>query len=183
MRRFCTEEQKIVPTMHWLTMHDPRGESELVCGVRREESHKRATWPEYVTSDATNEGRPQWSPLVYHTTAMRDELIVRAGYKPLPHRSRECRCVLSNAKDISTYDERDIVDIEQQEEMLSALNKERDFSNKFMFHPHAKACNPQGIRQVVEWAKRAVAKNEKAKNKKPDPLGEGGGCDSGYCTG
>jgi hypothetical protein len=175
MRRFCTQEAKIIPTMHWLSWNDPDGLSEMVCGVRREESADRANWPEYVESDSTNEGRAQWSPLVLHTEQDRNELLARAGYKPLPHRSRECRCVLANSTDIKTWDEDDKADIRQREKMLSDLNRERDFSNKFMFHPFRKKGRPEGIDAVVEWAKRVPPKKAK--------LEPGGGCDSGYCTG
>jgi hypothetical protein len=175
LRRFCTEEQKIIPTQHWLAQHDPRGLAELVCGVRREESADRANWPEYVTSDATNEGRAQWSPLVFHTREQRDELIRRAGWEPLPHRSRECRCVLANSQDIKTWSEEDIAEIEMIEKALGDYNRERDFTNKFMFHPHRKKGRPHGIRAVIEWAKQVKPKDAK--------LEPAGGCDSGYCTG
>jgi len=148
--------------------------------VRREESADRANWPEWVDSDATNEGRPQWSPLVFHTVEMRDDLIRRAGWVPLGHRSRECRCVLANSTDISTWSEDDISDIEQREKLLGDYNRERDFSNKFMFHPFRKAGKPQGIRQVVQWAKNVVAKKKKRGEKLEPPSS---GCDSGYCTG
>lgn len=175
LRRFCTEQQKIIPTINWLSQHDPDGIAELCCGVRREESADRANWPEYVESDSTNEGRPQWSPLVHLKVAGRDELIRRAGWVPLPHRSRECRCVLANSSDIKTWNEDDIAEIEALEAELGQRNREREFSNKFMFHPHRKKGNPQGIRAVVEWAKQV-----KPKQAKREP---GGGCDSGYCTG
>jgi hypothetical protein len=175
LRRFCTQEQKIIPTINWLCEHDPEGTAELVCGVRREESGDRRNWPEWVDSDSTNEGRAQWSPLVFHTEAMRNELIIRAGWVPLPHRSRECRCVLANSQDIKTWSEADILSIEAREKMLGTFNREREFSNKFMFHPHRKKGNPQGIREVVEWAKQV---------KQTDAIFEpSGGCDSGYCTG
>jgi hypothetical protein len=175
LRRFCTQEGKIFPTMHWLSQHDPDGLVTLVCGVRREESEDRALWPEYVASDVTNEGRPQWSPLVFHTKAQRDELIRRAGWVPLPHRSRECRCVLANSQDIKTWAEEDIAEIEALEAKMGFRNRERDFTNKFMFHPSRKKGKPHGIRAVVEWAKQV-----KPRQAKQEP---GGGCDSGYCTG
>lgn len=175
LRRFCTQEQKIIPTQHWLSQHDPDGLAELVCGVRREESADRRNWPEWVDSDSTNEGRPQWSPLVLLNAAERDALIIKAGWVPLPHRSRECRCVLANSSDIKTWNEDDITEIEGLEAELGVRNRERDFSNKFMFHPHRKKGRPQGIRAVVEWAKQVKPRAA--------ALEPGGGCDSGYCTG
>lgn len=175
MRRFCTQAAKIIPTMNWLSQHDPDGVAELVCGVRREESADRRNWPEFVDSDTTNEGRAQWSPLVHHNETERNQLIVRAGWIPLPHRSRECRCVLANSQDIKTWSEDDILEIEELETFLGTLNKGRDFSNKFMFHPFRKKGRPQGIREVVQWAKNVKPREAKQES--------GGGCDSGYCTG
>ena len=175
MRRFCTQDLKIIPTINWLCQHDPEGKCELVCGVRREESAARTLWPGYVDFDSTNEGRPQWSPLVDHTVAMRNALIERAGWKVLPSRSGECRCVMANSTDIRSWSEQDISEIEEEERILGEANKGRDFTNKFMFHPFRMAPHPHGIREVVAWAKTVPPKKAK--------LEPHGGCDSGYCTG
>jgi Phosphoadenosine phosphosulfate reductase family len=175
MRRFCTQEAKIFPTMAWLSEHDPEGKATLLCGVRREESDSRANWPEFVESDSTNEGRPQWSPLVLVKEKQRNELITRAGYEVLPHRSRECRCIMANSSDLKTFSEEDILEIESKEALLGQRNRHRELTNKFMFHPHRFKGEPHGIRQVIAWAK--TVKPKQAKNE------EQGGCDSGYCTG
>lgn len=177
LRRFCTEDLKIVPTMNWLSKHDPGGKATMVCGVRREESFARRSWPEYVEASERNEGRPEWSPLVLHNEDDRNKLILRAGWRPLPHRSRECRCVLANSYDISTWSEEDTAEIEAMERALSNQNQG---SNKFMFHPLHKKGNPEGIRKVVEWAKQVQSdKNDKSDTTDIEPTG----CDSGYCSG
>lgn len=168
LRRFCTEDLKIVPTHNWLCVHDSEGIAEMVCGVRREESEDRRLWPEYLPASEKNEGRPEWSPMVEVKKAERDELIRRAGYEPLAHRSRECRCVLANSSDIKTWTEADIIEIEALELKLGAR---QSGTNKFMFHPHRKKGRPHGIREVVEWAKR-VKNSEPAKS----------GCDRGFCV-
>lgn len=168
--RFCTGELKIKPTISWLSKNDPEGKCYTVCGVRREESNARASWPEWVEAD---EGRKQWSPLILKTKEQRDELILRAGWKPLPHRSRECKCVLANATDISQWGEAEIEEIEVMEKALGEINKG---VNQYMFRPHAKAGRPMGIREVVKWSKAAVKKKKK-------PEAAESGCDSGYCTG
>ncbi len=167
--RFCTEVLKIIPTLSWLAIHDPDGTAELVCGVRREESAERRNWPEYVESHRTNEGRAQWSPMVLEDTVGRDRLIRRAGWEPLPHRSRECRCVLANATDLKHWQESDIADIEEVEAFAETRTNP---PNSLMFDPAKKRGRPHGIRAVVEWAK-GVKTNEPATS----------GCDSGYCTG
>lgn len=165
--QFCTEILKIAPTMSWLSINDPEGVATLCCGVRREESNARALWPEWVHSESNNEGRTQWSPLVTLTTEERDELIHRAGWLPLPHRSRECRCVNAGSQDIQKFSDEDIVEIEIVEKAMKCWG-----DNRFMFSPSKKKGRPEGIRAVVEWAKQV-------KPKKDEPAG---GCDSGYCT-
>jgi hypothetical protein len=181
MRRFCTQELKIIPTMFWLLKNDPEGKAEMVCGVRREESAARRLWPEYVESSPADEGRPQWSPLIFHTKEERDALIERAGWQPLAHRSRECRCIMANGPDIASWSEEDIIDIEALETWLTELYPNRI---KFMFHPQRMKGKPQGIRQVVAWAKQLVS--DRLAGKQRDDGGElepSSGCDSGYCTG
>lgn len=181
MMKFCTEDLKIRPTMAWLSQHDPLGKAIMVCGVRREESHRRRLWPEWVESSDKNEGRSDWSPLASFTTEQRDDLIRRAGWEPLPHRSRECRCVLANAMDITTWKESDLSEIETLEFRLGELKRSRGVDDKtgdrFMFRPSNKAGNPQGIRDVVEWAKRASKKKGLYVDSEPV------GCDSGFCGG
>jgi 3'-phosphoadenosine 5'-phosphosulfate sulfotransferase (PAPS reductase)/FAD synthetase len=176
-RKFCTAELKILPTLSWLWLHDPEGKAVMVCGVRREESERRKNWPWFI-ENGIDEGRSQWSPLVLHSEESRNGLIRRAGWIPLPHRSRECRCINANSSDLKTWSEADIADVEKIE---VALQQKYPGKIKFMFHPKAKAGNPEGIRQVIEWAKKV----------KPRKKGEGevdhyeensGGCDSGYCS-
>jgi len=173
LRKFCTEELKIIPTLNWLRLHDPEGKAEMVCGVRREESDRRASWPEYV-ENGIDEGRSMWSPLVLVTEQERNELIRRAGWQPLPHRSRECRCINANSADLKTWSKDDVSDVEKIEARLQAKYPGKV---KYMFHPKAKRGNPEGIRAVIEWAK-TVKPKKNDEYEKPD-----GGCDSGYCTG
>jgi hypothetical protein len=175
-RKFCTQELKIWPTFAWLRLHDPEGKAKMVCGVRREESERRKSWPEFI-ENGIDEGRSQWSPLVELKEAERNDLIRRAGWIPLLHRSRECRCINANSRDLKTWSEQDVRDVEKIE---TALQQKYPGKVKFMFHPAAKAGNPQGIRQVIEWAKKVkpCKKNGKVDHYEEDS----GGCDSGYCT-
>lgn len=168
--QFCTEELKIIPTMEWLKQHDPEGIAVMVCGVRRDESHSRSLWPEWVESSDKNEGRPVWSPLAFHSRPELDELITRAGWVPLPHRSRECRCINAGSQDIRQFSEEDIDDIERVEKSMRCWG-----DNRFMFSPRKKKGKPEGIRAVVEWANGVKPKDAE--------LEPGAGCDSGYCTG
>ena len=179
--RFCTEDLKIMKTQDWLTQHDPSGLACMVCGVRREESFARSKWPEWVQSSDKNAGRSDWSPLVLVQVAERDELIRRAGWEPLPHRSRECRCILAKASDIVSWSEADIAEIEAMEAKLGRI-KHQQGPNQFMFRPHRYAGRPEGIRAVVAWAKGVMEKRAKNGIQEPAEL-EPGSCDSGFCTG
>jgi hypothetical protein len=177
--KFCTEELKILPTQSWLREHDPECKAVMVCGVRREESPRRRLWPEWVDASDKNENRPDWSPLVSYSETERNALINRAGWVPLPHRSRECRCVLANAKDLTTWTEQDIDEIESIETELGNQKNLRwdidSHGNKFMFRPSSKKGKPKGIREVLQWANQVV------NSRTPDLLEVG--CDSGFCGG
>jgi 3'-phosphoadenosine 5'-phosphosulfate sulfotransferase (PAPS reductase)/FAD synthetase len=168
LRRFCTVELKVWPTLEWLALHDPDGKAEMVCGVRREESHSRRLWPEY-NANGPDEGRGQWSPLILVGEAQRDELIRRAGWEPLPHRSRECRCINANRKDLRTWSEQDVADVAAIEQTMSERYPGKI---KLMFHPKRWADQPIGIRAVVDLAKLKGQEEE----------AESDGCDSGYCS-
>lgn len=167
---FCTEELKIEPTLSWLRFNDPGGVAEMVCGVRREESSTRRNWPEHEATSDKNEGRAEWSPLALVDEIERDALIVRAGFVPLEHRSRECRCVNAGSQDILKFSEADLDDISTTEKAMTCWG-----DNRFMFSPRKKKGRPEGIRAVVQWAKQ-VKPREAA-------IEPGGGCDAGYCTG
>lgn len=168
-QRFCTRELKIIPTLNWLSVNDPEGLATMVCGVRREESFNRRNWPEWAEASPKNDGRSEWAPLVYLTAQERDKLIVRAGWTPLAHRSRECRCINGNAADLATWSEDDICEIEAIEARMKVANPGKI---KTMFRPK-KNGQESGIRDQVQWAKGVVARREEKLIM--------AGCDSGFC--
>jgi hypothetical protein len=82
-------------------------------------------------------------PLYAHTEADRDALLRRAGFEPLPHRSRECDpCVNANRADFRRLADADIA-------KAAALEAE---IGRPMFRS-AKHSGAAGIQQVVERAK------------------------------
>lgn len=95
----------------------------------------RSLWPEWVEESSNHGGRRLWSPLATLLEKERDELIKRSGFEPLPHRSRECRCINAKRDDLKTWSEQDIQEIE-------ALEIEAGFTGKghprVMFRPHNK---------------------------------------------
>lgn len=166
--QFCTEELKIKPAMAWLEAFDPTKEAICCVGVRREESRARQAFPEYTENSSRHGGRLLWAPLVRHTRAERDELIQRAGFDVLPHRSMECfPCVNSNRADLRMLDEERVAMIEGIEQSLGVTSEGKP---RTMFRPYRHQ-GATGIREVWRWAT-----SERGEYEPPR-----GGCDSGYC--
>lgn len=140
--QFCTSELKIYPFLEWIDKADPKCEAVVLIGKRRAESERRANIPEFIESSEIHGGRKVWHPLFAHTDFERDQLLSRAGWEPLPHRSRECSpCVNSNRSDFLRLTEGEI-------ERVNDLEAE---IGKPMFRP--KRFNAMGIRGVIHWAK------------------------------
>jgi 3'-phosphoadenosine 5'-phosphosulfate sulfotransferase (PAPS reductase)/FAD synthetase len=172
--QFCTTVLKIEPARKWLDEVDPDKEAICMVGIRREESRERSQWPEHVEDSDKHGGRECWYPLVRHTEAQRDELIRAAGFEPLPHRSQECfPCINANRTDMRQLTPERVELIETLEHMLGFTSKGQP---RTMFRPyrHQGAC---GIREVHKWA---MSKHGQYK-KQLMVLGNGGGCDSGFC--
>lgn len=169
--QFCTAVLKIEPALEWLDAIDPIGMTVCLTGVRREESGLRKNYPETVERSPNHGMRTSWSPLVRHTEADRDALLARAGFEPLPHRSRECwPCVNENREGLQQLDEKTISKIERIESDLGFTSKGKP---RTMFRPY-RHMGATGIRQVVKWANSPRGKFD------PDD-GTGFDCDTGYC--
>lgn len=160
--KFCTYELKIAPAQKWLESIDPGKNATCMTGVRREESRERASWPLWIYESPNHGGRDLWSPLVNETEDSRNQLLLRADWQPLPHRSKECSpCVNSNRADFQKLDESDILKVEIKEKS----------SGRNMFRPK-RFMGARGIREVIKWAF--------SKRGKYEPPSESG-CDSGFC--
>lgn len=172
--QFCTEELKIKPAIDWLEKNDPEKLSIRAVGVRREESENRASFPVWRASNPADGGRPCYAPLASFTVEQRDAALHRAGFEPLPHRSKECfPCINSNRADLLVLaeDEQRIAEIEQIENDMGFTGKGKP---KTMFRPY-RYMGATGIREVVRWAK-----SDRGKFSLDDGTG-GGNCDGGYC--
>lgn len=147
---FCSYELKIKPAMEWLEKIDPNCEATCLVGIRRDESARRAQWPEWVEESGNHGGRSLHSPLVRMTERERDEFILRAGFEVLPHRSMECYpCVNASKADIAMLDAKRVDYIETVEIKLGV--GERSGKKKTMFRPASKK-GASGIREVWQWA-------------------------------
>jgi len=171
--QFCTEELKRKPIGAWMESVDPGLEGTVVIGIRREESDRRATWPEHVEDSAPHGYRDVWSPLVRVLTAERDALVGRAGFDVLPHRSRECYPCINSAKaDLWDLPEDRIAEIEAHETAMGITGNGKP---RTLFRPAAHG-GAVGIREVVRWANS----DRGAYSAEQGDL-FGAGCDSGFC--
>jgi len=169
--QFCTSELKIKPMEAFQASVDPAGESTIAIGIRREESAARSQWPEHVEHSEKHGGRSAWFPLVRVTSVERDALLSRAGFDPLPHRSRECYpCINSNRRDLRMIDEARVSEIEGLEQ---SMGETANGKPRTLFRPYRHG-GAIGIREVVKWA-----------NESPGQYVPGqmliGECDGGYC--
>lgn len=141
-KQFCTAHLKGVPFLSWIDEVDPECGAIVLIGKRREESEKRKDTPEFIESSEYHGGRKIWHPLYAHTDEMRNELLSRARFEPLPHRSLECNpCVNANRGDFLRLTAGEI-------ERVNDLEAE---IGKPMFRP--KRFNAMGIHGVIVWAK------------------------------
>ena len=167
--QFCTTELKIKPIRSWMMTVDPGCEAMIACGIRREESNHRARWPEHVENSEQHGGRDAWYPLVRVQEEERNALIRRAGFEPLPHRSKECfPCVNANRRDLRLLTDERVSEIEALETSMGFTGKGKP---RTLFRPYRHG-GAVGIREVARWAS--------AEHGQYEPL-ESGSCDSGFC--
>lgn len=170
---FCTEHLKRLPFNTWSDAMDPLCEGDVVIGVRREESLKRAKWPEFVEHSEGHNYRDVWSPIVAVIEVERDALIRRAGFEPLPHRSRECYpCVDSGKADLWDMPAAKIDEIEAHETSMGFTGNGKP---RTLFRPAAHG-GAVGIRAVVKWAN-----SDTGAFSEEQEMMFSGGCNSGWC--
>jgi 3'-phosphoadenosine 5'-phosphosulfate sulfotransferase (PAPS reductase)/FAD synthetase len=140
--QWCSAMLKIIPFLNWLDDVDQDLKTTVMLGVRRAESQERKNTPNRIEKSERHGGRDVWFPLASFTDEQRNELLGRAGFDVLPHRSMECApCINANRTDLRLLKE---VDIAKVEALESAVGKT-------MFRPKRHA-GAMGIRQVIQWA-------------------------------
>jgi len=166
--QWCSYVLKIEPGIRWLAENDPDGRAICLVGARRAEAKSpadgRASFPEYMPRSENHGGRFMLAPFATFDDAARDAYLARAGVDPLPHRSRECRCINSNKSDFIRFTEADIAEIEALEAEIG----------KPMYRPH-RHMGARGIREVVRWGHSPHGKYEAPAEESMT------GCNSGYC--
>ncbi len=166
--QFCTAHLKGIPFLNWIDEYDKDFNSKVLIGKRRAESRARAETPEYIENSEYHGGRTVWHPLYLHSDKQRDELLEKAGFEILPHRSQECSpCVNANKADFLLLEPEQIKRVSDAEVKLG----------KPMFRP--KKFNAVGIHGVITWAKYWKRKMRL----EPGEIEIGTGCDGHYGCG
>ncbi len=99
---WCSTYLKALPINEGLDNWDPEGEATVVLGKRRAASRINANLPEFIEESEHFNQRKVWYPLWDCDTQTFNELISRAGFPILNHRSLECEpCIYSNDADFA----------------------------------------------------------------------------------
>lgn len=166
--QFCTQHLKGVPFLNWIEALDPQAKARVLIGKRRAESTTRSSIDEFVFDSEYHGGRILWHPLYRYSDKDRDELIKRAGFEVLPHRSQECSpCVNANKGDFLLLKPAQIQRVSDLEVDIG----------RSMFRP--KRFNALGIHGVMTWAKYG----KKKMRLDPAEVESGFGCDGHYGCG
>ncbi len=145
--QWCAGFLKGLAFITWADKHDPTGEALIVLGSRRADSRLREDLEEYKQSSEHFGDRRVWYPLYQHSNRERDELITRAGFTVLNHRSLECDpCIHSQVAD---FQRMSVVDVEKLRILESRIHQP-------MFHP-IDLGGAQYIEQVIQWAQQQQA--------------------------
>ncbi len=140
--QWCSGLLKGIPFLNWIESIDPDLKSTVLIGKRRSESIKRANIPEILEESEYHGGRKLWHPLFDHSEIERNDLLSRANFDVLPHRSQECQpCVSLSRKGLRILKEPDIIKTEKLEKEVGNLI--------FRSGSHGGAI---GIREVIKWA-------------------------------
>lgn len=150
--QFCTGVLKEEPTGVLMAKIDSELELTFVTGRRRAESQNRADLAEWNESSPKHGGRDVWNPLVRFDKAMRDELINKTPFTPLPHQSMECYpCVCANKTDLAAMPLND-PKIDLIEKIEISMGHTRNEKPRTMFRPY-RVGGGIGIRQAVAWGR------------------------------
>ena len=102
--QWCAGFLKGLPLLAWLDQaeNDPSCTATIVLAHRRTASRHKANLAEFIEESEHYGERKVWHPLFAHSLEARDQLIQRAGFEILKHRSLECDpCVNSDACDVT----------------------------------------------------------------------------------
>lgn len=165
--QWCSYILKIEPGQQWLAENDPEKRAICLVGVRREESAERASFPDFLGSSPNHGDRTMLAPFALASATDRDGFLRRAGIEPLPHRSRECKCINSRKDDMKRFTAKDRDDIAAAETTIG----------RPLFRPH-RHMGATGIDEILKWAHSPHGKYTKEDNLPDENMA---GCNTGFC--
>lgn len=104
---WCANFLKALPILDWLDSPtvDPVAEATIVLARRRYASRVNFDLPEWIEEEEKLGDRKVWHPLYLHDNDSRNDLIEKANFKVMPHRSLECDpCINSDLSDVLRMD-------------------------------------------------------------------------------
>lgn len=115
--QWCANFLKGLPLLTWLDEHDPA--TEWTIAIAKRQALYRQVVPEYIKSCEYHGERTVWHPILNHSCDNRDDLLLRAGFKPLHNRSLECEpCVNSHAQDLKSMTPDDALKLKELEQQI-----------------------------------------------------------------
>ncbi|NKB47021.1 MAG: hypothetical protein GKR77_04460 [Legionellales bacterium] len=141
--QWCAGILKGLPLNAWLDDIDPLGQATILMGKLKVGARAYQRLSAVIEESEHFGDRKLWFPLFEHSVAERDQLIERAGFPLLKHRSLECEpCIHATKTELANLAAEDI----QKTVRLEALIQQPMFT-------FAKS---QGIQAVVQWAQQAA---------------------------
>lgn len=141
--QWCTGILKGLPFLDWLDEIDLRCRSIVLIAKRKSATAAHQSLEEWIETCEYHNGRRVWHPLISLKEKERDDLLNRAGFEPLRHRSLECQpCVNSTQRDLKNLCKSDLKKVtllekELQTPFLESIQPEevddleKDFLAKF----------------------------------------------------
>lgn len=107
--QWCAGMLKGITFNAWLDEIDPLGEAIIMLGKWQQAVLFATEITEFIEQSEYYQQRKVWHPLIHHSLAQRNELIMRAGFTVLEHRSLECDpCIHSSRADLARFAPKDI---------------------------------------------------------------------------
>jgi hypothetical protein len=134
--QWCANALKGAPILAWLNQHDASGRLPLLLAHRRASARSKQHLPADIPESESFDERHVYYPLIDVTTFDRDQLLARAGFTPLAHRSLECNpCINSNEFDLSHLTTTEIerlntLELAVSQNMFAHLQLSSNFSAK-----------------------------------------------------
>lgn len=131
--QWCPSFLKALPFLNWLDEVDPQCEATILLGSRQADSEKRQNLTEFIEESEHYGERKIWHPLYNYSKIQRDNLITKANFSILNHRSLECHpCIHSSLSEIKNLD---------QESILRLSNLEKEINDNMFEMPIQKLIN------------------------------------------